>query len=305
MAASPPPVALEASGLVLPADLRARLADIEIRTRRIAHAGRLGQQASRSRGPGIEFAQYRSYEPGDDPRQLDWKLFARSDRYFIREAERDSPLSLWILLDATASMAQADGARPQWTRLHAARRLAACAIEIAVRQGDSVGVVAIGRDLAVQPPAGGLRQRDQCLRVLAGVEAAGSWPDPRRLQPVIERIGDAAQVLLLGDLFDEAAVALAERLAAARREVASVQILTADERDFPFVGACRFEDPETGALLECDGERVRDDFLARFAAARQALQARLAAAGIGHVEYVIDRPADEPLRALYGGGPRR
>jgi uncharacterized protein (DUF58 family) len=294
----------EASGLLLPPELRARLADITLRSRRPSHAGRLGQQASRSRGPGIEFAQYRSYEPGDDPRQLDWKLFARSDRYFVREAERDSPLTLWLLVDTTASMGQHDLGRPDWTRLHAARRAAACMIEIALRQGDAFGLIAIGETPQLLPPAAGLRQRDQCLRVLAGLRAAGGWPSPSRLQPLIERIGEAAQVLLLGDLFDEAAAALAERLAAARREVATLQILTADERDFPFSGAVRFEDPETGAMLDCDADSAREAFVQRFEAARRALQKRLAARGIEHAEWVFDRPADEPLRALYGGGTR-
>lgn len=301
---------LESSGLLLPAELRARLADIEIRARRITHAGRLGQQASRSRGPGIEFAQYRSYEPGDEPRQIDWKLFARSDRYFIREAERDSPLTLWLLVDASASMGQADLARPAWSRLHAARRIAACAIEIALRQGDSVGLVVLGGRGSAQapspallPPASGLRQRDRCLRLLAAVEAGGAWPESRTLRAAIERIPIGAEVLLLSDLFDDAAVALAERLAAAQRAVATLQILTADERDFPFTGACRFEDPETGALLDADAARARDGFLARFAEARRALASRLGNLGIAHAEYVIDRPEDEPLRALFG--PRR
>ena len=77
--------------------------------------------ASRSRGAGLEFAQYRGYEPGDEPRRIDWKLFARSDRYFVREAERDSPLTLWIVIDASASMALADRARPDFSKLEAAK----------------------------------------------------------------------------------------------------------------------------------------------------------------------------------------
>jgi uncharacterized protein (DUF58 family) len=292
---------LDRSGLVLPPELRARLSDIEIRSRRLTRAGRLGQQASRSRGPGIEFAQYRSYEPGDDPRSIDWKLHARSDRWFVREAERESPLTLWLLFDATASMAQADAARPAWSRLHAARRIAACAIEIALRQGDSFGIAVIGgAAFDCLPPAAGLRQRDQCLRVLATTEADGAWPDERRLRPLWERIHDGAQVVLLSDMFDDAAVALAERLAGAGRDIATVQVLTAEERDFPFIGTNRFVDPESGAEWVCDAADARPGFIERFAAARRALAARLAARGIAHVEHVIDQSEDVPLRALFG-----
>ncbi|PSD26643.1 DUF58 domain-containing protein, partial [Stenotrophomonas maltophilia] len=67
----------------------------------------------RSRGAGLEFAQYRAYEPGDELRQIDWKLYARSDRFFVRESERESPITVWLLLDATASAGQADRAAPQ------------------------------------------------------------------------------------------------------------------------------------------------------------------------------------------------
>ena len=69
----------------------------------------------------MEFAQYRAYEPGDEPRQIDWKLYARSDKFFVREAERDSPLTAWVVLDATASMAQTDAARPGWSGINAVK----------------------------------------------------------------------------------------------------------------------------------------------------------------------------------------
>ena len=95
----------------IPADVRARLKDLRLSSRRQSTAQGIGQHHSRSRGAGMEFAQYRAYEPGDEPRQIDWKLYARSDKFFVREAERDSPLTAWVLLDATASMAQTDGAR--------------------------------------------------------------------------------------------------------------------------------------------------------------------------------------------------
>jgi len=74
----------------------------------------------------MEFAQYRSYEQGDELRQVDWKLYARSDRFFVRESERESPLAVWLLLDATASAGQADGDGTAGSRLDAIKALAAC-----------------------------------------------------------------------------------------------------------------------------------------------------------------------------------
>ncbi len=290
-----PPAAL------IPPDLRARLAPLRLRMRRPAAAPGHGTHASRHRGAGLEFAQYRSYEPGDEPRHVDWKLYARSDRFFVREAERESPLTAWLLVDATASMAQEDAARPGWARLDAARVLAACTIELALRQGDRFGLVAIGGDgLQLVPAGSGPRHRDRCLLALHRLRAHGAWPPPGRLRAVWEAIAADTLVLALGDFLDEPAAALCERLAGARREVLAVQLLTVGERDFPFRGGHRFRDPETGEELLGDAAALRAGFLARFAAARAALGRRFDAAGIRHATHVLDEPLDAPLRALFG-----
>lgn len=261
-----------------------------------------GLHRSHNRGAGLEFAQYRAYEPGDELRQVDWKLYARSDRFFVRESERDSPLDVWVLIDTSASMSQQDGARPGWSRLDAARALAACLVELALRQGDRFGLAMIGGgQLRLLGIGSGPRHRDRCVLELRGLVAAGTWPDEARLRPLWENAGARTLVVSLGDAFDEGAVRLAERLAAARREVLSVQILTAEERDFPFRGGHRFRDPESGDELLGDGDGVREGFIARFAAARAALATRFAASGIRHVEYMLDEPLDLPLRRLFIG----
>jgi len=284
----------------IPPDVRARLKDIALTARFAVGGHGFGLHSSRSRGAGLEFAQYRAYEPGDELRQVDWKLYARSDRYFVREAERDSPLTVWILVDATASMTQADAARPDWSRLDAAKALAACAIELALRQGDRFGLAVLGGDgLRVHAAGAGPRQRDRCLLALQATAARGNWPAESALQLLWERVAAGSLVLWLGDGFDDAGVRLAERFAATRREVVGVRILTVGERDFPFRGGYRFRDPESGEEVLGDGDAIRAGFLERFGAARVALTARLAASGIRQVEYVLDEAPDLPLRRLF------
>ncbi|KAA2285057.1 DUF58 domain-containing protein [Arenimonas fontis] len=286
----------------IPAAVRARLRGLRLGGRRAAGGEGFGQHRSRSRGAGLEFAQYRPYEPGDEPRQVDWKLYARSDRFFVREAERDSPLTAWVLVDASASMDQAEPG--DGTRLDAARVLAACVFELALRQGDRFGLATIGgTGLQLVSAGAGPRQRDRCLLALRSLRAGGAWPDQTVLRPLWERIGAGHLVLLLSDDFDEAAIVLMEKLSAARREVLNIQLLTSEERDFPFRGGHRFVEPESGRELSSDGAAVREDFLRRFGEARQALHARLAAAGVRRVEHVLDRPPDEPLRALFASRP--
>ena len=286
----------------IPPEVRARLRTLGIGSRRAAGGRGFGLHKSRSRGAGMEFAQYRGYEPGDELRRIDWKLYARSDRFFVREAERESPLTIWVLLDTSASMAQADEQRSGWSRLDAAKALAASVFEVALAQGDPFGLALVGNGtLSLVPAAAGMRQRDRLLMALGGADAEGGLPEPERLAPLWQRIGPEDVVVLLGDFFDEAPVALAERLAAARREVLAIQLLTVAERDFPFGDGRLFRDPETGDELPGDGPAMREGFLARFGQAQRALQARFNAAGIRHAEYVLDEPLDLPLQRLFGG----
>jgi len=286
---------------LIPPQVRARLKDLRLTSRRAVGVQGVGLHHSRSRGAGLEFAQYRAYEPGDELRQVDWKLYARSDRFFVREAERESPLAVWLLVDATASMVQEDAARPGWSRLTAAKGLAACIAELALRQGDRFGMAILrGDGVRLVPPGSSVRQRDRLFLELHALAAEGRWPNAEQLRPLWERIGAGDLVVLLSDLFDEGAVDVAARLAAARREVLAIQILTAEERDFPFEGGHRFRDPESGEELLGDGPAMRADFMARFAEARRAVDARLDAAGIRHADYVLDQPLDLPLRRLFG-----
>jgi uncharacterized protein (DUF58 family) len=289
----------------LPDELRARLRDLRLSARSAASGDGLGMHASRSRGAGLEFAQYRGYEPGDEPRRIDWKLYARSDRYFVREAERDSPLTIWLVVDASASMAVADRARPGFSKLDAAKLLAACVIELALRQGDRFGLIGLCADaLRFVAADAGARHPDRCLLELDQLGSAGRLPEAGQLRPLWERVRPGSLVLFLSDFFDDELAELAMRLSAARREVLTIQLLSAEERDFPFKGGQHFRDPETGSELRVDAKAARDEFISRFAAARAALAKRLTAAGVTHVEHVLDHALDEPLHFLFGNAPR-
>ncbi len=286
---------------LIPPQVRVRLKGLRLQTRLSPNGQGIGQHASHSRGTGLEFAQYRAYEPGDEPRSIDWKLYARSDRYYVRDATRDSPLAVWLLIDSSASMAQGDAARPGYSRLDAARSLAACVIEMALQQSDSFGLVSInGRGISGVPAGIGLRHRDRMHLALRGLNAEGPLPAADALRPLWERIPAQSLVIVLSDGFDEALTALCERFARARRDVISIQLLTAEERDFPFTGGHLFRNTETGSERRVEAEIVREDFLGRFAEARVALARRMAASGVRHLEHVLDQPLDVPLRSLFG-----
>lgn len=277
---------------LIPPGVRSRLRGLRLTSRRSVDLQGLGLHHSRSRGAGLEFAQYRAYERGDEPRAIDWKLYARSDKFFVREAERESPLAVWLLIDGSASMTP---------RHDSAKALAACIAELALQQGDRFGLVALGdAGLRLVAPASGPRQRDRVALELDRLTATGGFPPLAMLMPLWDRIGAHDLVVIFSDFFDPAAADLATRLAAARREVIAVELLTVEERDFPFEGGHRFRDPETGEELLGDGPALRAEYRSRFAAARAALHARFDHHGIARAAHVGDEPLDAPIRRLFG-----
>jgi uncharacterized protein (DUF58 family) len=280
-------------------ELRARLRALRFDSCLRADERGFGQHAGRSLGAGLEFERYRAYEPGDEPRRVDWKLYARSDRFFVRDSTRESPLSVWALLDTTASMAQADRALPDFAKLDAAKLLIACLGEIATNHGNAFGVIAAGGDGIRCLPAGmGARHRERLLLAVAGFTSRGTWPAAAALRSIWERIRADATVLVLSDGFDPGVAQLAARLASARRQVLSLGLVSVEEREFPFAGGFVFRDPETGRELRVDADLTRDEFLARFAASRMALVRELAASGIRHVDHHLDEAPDLALGRL-------
>ena len=284
---------------LIPADLRAQLRRLRLRSRSGVHGAGSGRQQSRERGAGMEFLQYRAYQPGDEPRQIDWRLFARSDRAYVREAERDSPLALWLLLDASASMRQADPGGP--SRLEVARILAASLVELALAGGDRFGLALLGdNELRLQPLGAGPRQRDRCVLLLGGLQPAGQLPTIEQCEPLWARTQAGHLVITLSDGFDPTLLELQRRLAGAGREVIDVQLLTVAERDFPFRDGHRFVEPESGAWLEADGPAAREQFRQQFEQAQDERRQSLGGVGVRCLTHVLDRPLIDVLRAICG-----
>ena len=229
-----------------------------------------GLHASRRPGLAREFAQYRAYQPGDEPRHIDWKLFARSDRYFVRESESETAVNMRLILDATASMQHADVANPALTKFDFARTLAAAFALLAAAQGDQVGLHAVSGDGVVSVPPGQHRQpTERILHTLANLRAAGPWPAEAR-RALAGTLGAQTNrreiVVVLTDGHeqdDEIRGALAPWRVRGH-ELLLCQIVGRDEEDFPFQGLVRFEDWETGATQETDADAARAAWVAGY-----------------------------------------
>jgi uncharacterized protein (DUF58 family) len=249
-----------------------------------------GIHVSRLRGAAPELSEYRLYRQGDDPRRLDWKLLARSDRAYVRLAEDRSILTTWFVLDASASMAWPPPEDDKW-RLASALTVALASI--AMSAGDPVGLaVAHGTGVARLSP----RARRGAVRTLAatlGEISAGGSP---ALGPVLSGLRPRSRVVVLSDfLGDEADARRAARgLAVAGSEVHAVHIVAREELDPPR-RAARAVDPEDPAIARPLDADSRAAYQERFATWREQTAHGWRQAG---ATWTPVSTGEEPVRAI-------
>ena len=259
-----------------------------------------GIHAGRERGAGVEFSEYRAYVPGDEWRRVDWKLLARADRYYVREAERDSHVAVWLVLDATASMAEPSRAVAGLTKLQYARVMLACVGAVAQRQGDAFGlVVCHGERADVVPAARGPRQLQRVLARLTATEAGGVLPGADTLRASL-RFARAPGVVCAASDFLDWPSPLADallRLRRMRHDVRALCLHTQAEADAAFDAAASYRDPEGGGAIYRFGRDVRDAYARRRADHFDIVARACRQADLPLVQARIEQAPGEVLRA--------
>ncbi len=279
--------------MVLQPALVSAVKRLQLVARRLASRYLAGLHRSRRAGPGMEFAQYRAYEPGDDLRQLDWKLLARSDRYYVRQAEVDAQYNVMLVLDASGSMRYAETNTP--SKLTYAAYLLATLAYLCDRQGDAIGLAVLrngGTD--VLPARADKRQFGRILLRLATAEAGGRWPEEGASSLVhIQR----SLVLVATDLHahgDEMLRTL-QALHARGNEVLLYHILGRQELTLNFGPNVLLEDPETGQTLQVNTAAARAGFARNYAAYLKEQQQQLGRWGVTYQRALLDEPLEKLL----------
>lgn len=243
--------------------------DLSLAARRTIDGFMAGINKSKVKGPGLEFSQYRSYQPGDDLRWLDWKRYARSDRYYIRESEIETSISIRLLVDASNSMAHRDGA---FTKLDYARLLAASLGWLAHMQGDSFGLYIFQEgDVFSLPSRKDPQHLARFFYQLENIRPGGRMGDPTQYKHIFT--GDQKRELLVfftdmyerdGEISD-----LLEVLTALRHEIIVFHLMGKNELEMDYKGYQRLQDLETG-------EQIPFNALLAPAAYKERLQAWMA-----------------------------
>lgn len=211
-----------------------------------------GAHRSPIRGSSLEFAEYRKYVPGDDTRRLDWRAYARNDRYYIKEFEADTNLRMCLVLDTSGSM---DFANNGMSKLNYARRLAGSLAYIAARQGDAVGLYCAGVEFHKEiPPKRSAVHLSTVLDELGAMEASGETGLADSLHEMAERVPQRSLIIVLSDLFVDPEVLrnCFQHLRFRKHDVAVFHLLERSELEFQFNRPMRFVDMEGGEPVLAD-----------------------------------------------------
>jgi uncharacterized protein (DUF58 family) len=220
-----------------------------------------GYHKSPHRGSSVEFAEYRNYVPGDDIRRVDWRVFARTDRFYMKEFEAETNLRCYFVLDCSGSMkfGGASGAK-----LDYARRLAATLAYIAAHQGDAVGLVCSGQKSFFDiPPRRNPAHLKLILETLQKSEPRGTTGLVEALHDLAEKVRRRALVVVISDFFCDLEPLLScfQHLRFQKHDLAVFQLLDRAELEFKFDRPVRFVDLESSLNIVTEPSSVRDEYL--------------------------------------------
>ena len=279
---------------------------LEFRTRKVVEGTRLGRHRSPLHGISVEFAEHRQYVPGDDPRHLDWKIYAKRDRLFVKQYEEETNLAGTMLLDVSDSMQYRGGAG--LSKLDYAKYLAAALSWMLIEQQDAAGLVAFDSGVVetLAPKASAPQFRALCatLEKVRGGPRTDLGAALHRAAGEIDRRG---LVVVLSDFVDDPDRILAglRHLAFRGHELVVVHLADGDEIEFPFRGAVAFEDLEGDSRFTCDAALLRAAYLAAREAAVSRLRAGCASLRADYLLADTREPLDVTLTAYLNGRARR
>ncbi|MBM4153692.1 MAG: DUF58 domain-containing protein [Lentisphaerae bacterium] len=283
------------SSFLTPADVR-RIASLQVLARTVVEGFCSGLHRSPHKGFSVEFREHRAYVPGDEIRRLDWKIFARRDRFYVREFEEETNVRATILLDVSGSMAYGSG---EVTKHHYATRLAACLAYLMLQQADGVGLVSFDTGVREYIPP---RSRPGHLRVLVDALAAskpgGETELGRVFHDLVARVHRRGLLIVISDCFGRVPDLLSAlaHFRHARHEVILFQVWDPAELEFPFRTWTRFESLERAAHHQfVDPATLREAYLRRVAEFREELKRGCHRHRVDLVPLVTDRPYADAL----------
>ncbi len=268
---------------------------LELRAQNVVEGFWNGLHRSPYHGFSVEFTEYRQYTPGDDPRYLDWRLYARTDRYYIKKFEDETNLRCHLLVDNSRSM---DFGTTGYTKATYGNTLAATLAYFLYQQGDAIGLLKFDQEIREYLPA---RHRTGHLRqVMLALESPtlGTATDlTAPLRRILDLVTKRGMLVLITDLLApiETLQKNLSGLTASGHEVVLFQVLDPAELNFIFENSVMFRDVESGRDLFIDPAQARKEYLSKFQAHNTAAQKTCQDLGVAFHQLATDRPLEMAL----------
>jgi uncharacterized protein (DUF58 family) len=290
------PAVAPASRFLDPAALAA-LRDLRLIARTVVEGLLAGHHLARRHAAGPEFRQYRAYEAGDDLRLLDWRAYARSDRFVVRESSGERDVTVRFLLDATASMAHEDSGLQ---KLEVARFLVAALAYLVDLQGDALALHVLAEGAVRDLEARRERAFPALLHMLEDLQPGGSWPRWDHLATQVRWTRRREVIVVVSDLHErdgEVRAALST-WRALQHEVQVFHLLGRNELEFGYQGDVLFEDLESGRTVGGSAERMRAPYQDALAKDLDKWRRDCLAMGCGYELVAMDEPLERALRGF-------
>jgi uncharacterized protein (DUF58 family) len=273
----------------------ARMARLELRARAVVEGVVTGMHKSPHRGYSVEFAQHRDYSQGDEIKHIEWKVYARSHRYYVKQFEEETNLRAYLVLDASHSMNYRSGAL---SKLEYGAIISAALASVLLRQRDSVGLALFNEGVQTFLPAAGTAPHlREVLRHLESFQTAPKTGIAATFHDLAERIKRRSLLIVLSDLFDDPQEVMngLQHFRHRKHDVVVFHVLDRDELTFPFKETVVFEGMEEEGQLPAEPNALRREYLRLFEEYVAALKRGCREMSMDYVPMPTDQPLDVAL----------
>jgi uncharacterized protein (DUF58 family) len=269
---------------------------LDLRARMIVRGFLQGLHSSPFHGFSVQFSEHRRYNRGDDPKLIDWLVYAKTDKYYVKRFEAETNLTGYLVVDLSRSMGFTQS--QQMTKFEYSVCLAASLCYLMTMQQDPVGLITFADKVHASLPARSRRGHfADVLAHLSNLIPAGETDLPGCLSRISAMLRHSSLIMLFSDLLGDPAATLSAlaRLRHGGHDVIVFHVLDQAEVEFPFTGPVEFEDPETGELFQIDAGGFRDEYLSALDAFRDSYRQGCGKLQIDYVPLSTEMPFDKAL----------
>ena len=273
-----------------------QIARLDLRAQFVVKGFLQGLHSSPLQGFSVEFSEHRKYVPGDDPKDIDWSLYAKTDKYYVKKFEAETNMTGYLVMDLSQSMGYTY--RQELTKFDYSICLAAALCYLMIHQQDPVGLITFDgvlRDCI--KPKSKRTQLSTILSTLARLKPAGVTDVGKSLMQVAAMLKHSGLVMVFSDLLadPEPVVSSLRSLRHGGHDVILFHVLDEAEVHFPFEGLMELEDPETNEVLQVDGRGYRESYLNELAEFRETYRRECFQCGVDYVPLDTSMQFDKAL----------